>query len=827
MIRFRTLGAVDLRAEDQTEIRSVLQQPKRLAMLVYLTCARPRRFHRRDKLLGLFWAEQEEYRARHALSQSIYALRRDLGGDVVLKRGDDEVGLAEAGFVCDATEFDALLDAGSDEAALELYHGELLPGFFLAEAPDFTQWLDVERARLAKRAEDAAWRVAERFEKADDLARACNALRRVLEFAPTNEGALRKLMVLLDAQGEPLAALRAYDEFARRMQTEYDLTPSEESSELADGMRERLTSTRTPVLRSGEAGTRAREGAAQGAEPLEFADASSAGSTDSYGRESARDGRPRWLGIAAAVAVVALAVVVAIWKLNPFGDAALADNPDVNNVAVLYFNDDSPGHDIGHIAAGMTTALIDELSHVKRLHVISDNGVRAVRGKQLRPDSIARIFHVGSIVGGSVSRSGDMLRVSVELIDPKTGTALKAKRLERRLSELFQLQDEVADEVARFLRVELGQEVRHGQLRAGTHNSAALDLMYRAEEAYRAVSNTEDGRNAAAERISVMNANALFAQAEAIDPLWIDPVIMRGNVARRLAMMSLASSNEERGSTAVWLDSARMHADRAVSLQPENASALELRGVVAYWRWLILRNPRVRADSLVAASIKDLHASLQREPDRPRAQSTLSAVLYSRGEFAEAKNYALRAYNADAYMTDASETVNRLFMTSFESGDDDEASRWCDEVRHRQPGRWPYAYCSLLMLGWSLGGDHDPRKALNVLETFGSSDPPEVRAVVRPMLLVLAAASFVRAGQRDRAEALIQEAHATSAGNPDLLPLEAGVRVMQGDWTKALELLRTHVALQPESRRRIARSRMFEPLRSQPGFALLASRPPD
>jgi Flp pilus assembly protein TadD len=129
------------------------------------------------------------------------------------------------------------------------------------------------------------------------------------------------------------------------------------------------------------------------------------------------------------------------------------------------------------------------------------------------------------------------------------------------------------------------------------------------------------------------------------------------------------------------------------------------------------------------------------------------------------------------------------------------------------------------MLGWSVGGDHDPQKALNALETLNPNDPPEAKAFIRPVLSVLAAASLVRAGQQARANELILDAYATGGGNPELLNLEAGVRVLEGNTNKAVELLRTYLALRPESRMRVANSRIFAPLRTQSAFASLTSRP--
>jgi DNA-binding SARP family transcriptional activator len=89
MIQFHTLGRLDLRGPDGVELRSVLQQPKRLGLLAYLAVASPRRFHRRDTLLGLFWPELDQEHARAALRRALYFLRAEHGPDVVTGRGDD------------------------------------------------------------------------------------------------------------------------------------------------------------------------------------------------------------------------------------------------------------------------------------------------------------------------------------------------------------------------------------------------------------------------------------------------------------------------------------------------------------------------------------------------------------------------------------------------------------------------------------------------------------------------------------------------------------------------------------------------------------------
>src|SRR5512138_2535375 len=92
-IRLRTLGRLDIEAANGTEIRALLLQPKRVALLTYMAIVRPGGFHRRDTLLALFWPDLDDPHARGALSQALTRLRHDVGPDVLLNRGPDEIGL--------------------------------------------------------------------------------------------------------------------------------------------------------------------------------------------------------------------------------------------------------------------------------------------------------------------------------------------------------------------------------------------------------------------------------------------------------------------------------------------------------------------------------------------------------------------------------------------------------------------------------------------------------------------------------------------------------------------------------------------------------------
>src|SRR3989475_4150125 len=93
VVEFRMLGAMSLLGADGHDLRAVLAQPKRVALLAYLAVTP--RFHRRDSLVALFWPDLDQEHARAALRQALHGLRRALGEGVLVTRGDeDKIGRA-------------------------------------------------------------------------------------------------------------------------------------------------------------------------------------------------------------------------------------------------------------------------------------------------------------------------------------------------------------------------------------------------------------------------------------------------------------------------------------------------------------------------------------------------------------------------------------------------------------------------------------------------------------------------------------------------------------------------------------------------------------
>src|SRR6184192_3667285 len=240
MIELRMLGRLSLTDSDGREVRGLLAQPRRLALLAYLAAASPPRFHRRDTLLALFWPELDQEHARAALRQALHVVRDALGGDAVASRGDEEIGLDFAQVSCDVAVFERALRNGQLEEALDVYRGALLQGFFISDAPEFERWLETERARLQQAAAGGARALAERYESVNDLTTAVRWTRRSLELAPSDEGLVRRLMALLDRQGDRAGAFEAYEAFARRIAAEYDAEPAAETKALRAAVRARV-----------------------------------------------------------------------------------------------------------------------------------------------------------------------------------------------------------------------------------------------------------------------------------------------------------------------------------------------------------------------------------------------------------------------------------------------------------------------------------------------------------------------------------------------------------------------------------------------------------
>jgi len=225
MIELRTLGAIDLCHPDGSAISAVLAQPRRLALLIYLAkagAAPAPAFHRRDALLALFWPDADNESARSALKVATHFLRRALGEGVIVSRGAGELGIAADAITCDASAFEHAAHDGRLAEAASLYRGDFLPAFHISGAPEFEEWTERERARLAAYHRQTLEHLARAAEQVGDTVEALTLWRRVVDTAPLDTAAVLALMRAHDRAGDRAAALLAAREHEQRVRAELD-----------------------------------------------------------------------------------------------------------------------------------------------------------------------------------------------------------------------------------------------------------------------------------------------------------------------------------------------------------------------------------------------------------------------------------------------------------------------------------------------------------------------------------------------------------------------------------------------------------------------------
>jgi len=506
---------------------------------------------------------------------------------------------------------------------------------------------------------------------------------------------------------------------------------------------------------------------------------------------------------------------------------AAAERLDPRHIAVLYFDPRVGQDSLQYLADGVSEELIHRLSRVPTLRVISRNGVSPYRKTNVTPDSIGRALKVGTLVHGTVARAADRLRISVSVIDGATGAEIDSKTIERPDQDIFVLQDDLAKEVSRFLRRRLGEQVELWESLTGTHTARAWKLLHQADVLTRdveALLAAGDTNSAAAK---LQRADSLLVLAETAEPKWTKPTISRGWLAfQRLDLVG----NFDKSYYERWTARGLKYAEGALGVQSDDPDALELRGTLLYYRWVLnLAADTTEASKLLAKAEADLEGAVGGNPTAAFALTVLSHLLMAENRTADAKLAALRAYGADPYLRSANLTIWRLFQSSLDLEDPREAKHWCQEGRQRFPEDYRFTECQIWL--YALKGEKPDLNRLGQLyDEYLKLTPPNARAFQERYGQMLVAIALARAGLKDSANAMARRARADSLLDPtrDLSMLEAIVRTMLGERHEALRQLGIYLSANPQFRAGMARDQTwwFKDLREDPNYrAILAPAP--
>jgi TolB-like protein len=152
--------------------------------------------------------------------------------------------------------------------------------------------------------------------------------------------------------------------------------------------------------------------------------------------------------------------------------------PEKPSIAVLPFNNlsDDPAQD--YIAFGITVNIISALSNISDMFVIASDSTSTYKGKPVKIQRVSEELGVRYVLEGSAQRSGNRVRVTVQLIDATTGHYLWSEKYDREVHDIFALQDEITHKIIVELQVKLteGEQARVSQKSTTNLEAGSLEL---------------------------------------------------------------------------------------------------------------------------------------------------------------------------------------------------------------------------------------------------------------------------------------------------------------------------------------------------------------
>ena len=334
------------------------------------------------------------------------------------------------------------------------------------------------------------------------------------------------------------------------------------------------------------------------------------------------------------------------------GAAAARSDTDVS-VAVLPFANMSPDSSNEYLSDGITEDILTALARIEGLRVVSRTSVMKYKGSDLSVPEIAAQLGVTHILEGSVRRMGDELRISAQLIDARTDEHLWAQSFDRRVDDLFQIQSEIAQEIATALAGELSTSELAQLAAPPTRNLEAYDLYLRARSKLSAL-RTRD----------LDSATVMLREALRLDPRFA------------LAYAELGKAYLQRATVTgvgTWRDSAFAAAQSALEMDARLADAHLVLGA------FLLANGQ-------AQQAIDAYEEAQRlKPNMASAIAGIANVHSSLGRYDEALRWYLRAAQSEP-----TSAWNQLYVayTYSSLGDFGKARDWARRALRLQTDLW-------------------------------------------------------------------------------------------------------------------------------------------
>ncbi len=341
--------------------------------------------------------------------------------------------------------------------------------------------------------------------------------------------------------------------------------------------------------------------------------------------------------IATCLAVAALAVAAFLfWQRHAPKTSAAASGIPEKSIAVLPFENLSSDKENAYFADGIQDEILTRLSKIADLKVISRTSTQHYKSAPDNLSEIAKQLSVAHILEGSIQKSGDSVRVNVQLIKAANDSHLWAETFDRKLTDIFLVESEVAKAIADQLRVKITGQEEQVIAAKPTDNTEAYDAYLRGL--------------AYSLRTQLSPANALAAQKYLREAVRLDPKFGLG--------WALLSYVEARGyiqqilqPTVALREEIRQAAETALTLQPNLGEALHAKG---YYHYACLKDYDTAVRYFEQA--RPLLPNSSRIPEslayvaRRRGQWDRSEAYFNEAERLDPRNVTLLAQHASSYM---------------------------------------------------------------------------------------------------------------------------------------------------------------------------------
>jgi serine/threonine protein kinase/Flp pilus assembly protein TadD len=237
-----------------------------------------------------------------------------------------------------------------------------------------------------------------------------------------------------------------------------------------------------------------------------------------------------------------------------------AAKPAEKSVAVLYFENPGGSKEDEYFRDGITEDIITELSRIKDIWVLTRSAVIIYRDKPATAPEVGEQLNASFVLEGSLRRAGTRLRITARLVETKTARSVWAERYDRQIEDVFAIQDEIAQSIAKALKVMLTEQEKRAIEKAPTADVQAYDYYLRGRQFFHQF-----------RRKSFDYARQMFARAIVIDPNYARAYAGVADCCSHLYMYWGASTED--------LKEAESASRRAVQLDPELAEAHVSRGL--------------------------------------------------------------------------------------------------------------------------------------------------------------------------------------------------------------------------------------------------------